>query len=64
MTYIRAMTATGSADGQHRDYADLAEAMRDLSRSPRADHHELFDRVVASVALGVGRDQGRGPSER
>lgn len=32
--YISAMTATGSADGEHRDYADIAEAMRDISRSP------------------------------
>ena len=53
------MTATGSTDGEHRDYADIAEAMRDLSRSPRADHHELFDRAVASVALGNTDDHLR-----
>lgn len=57
--YISAMTATGSTDGEQRDYADVAEAMRDLSRSPRADHHELFDRVVASVALGNTDDHLR-----
>ena len=57
--YISAMTATGSTDGEHRDYADVAEAMRDLSLSPRADHHELFDRVVASVALGNTDDHLR-----
>ncbi|OZM73653.1 phosphatidylinositol kinase [Amycolatopsis antarctica] len=57
--YISAMTATGSKDGEHRDYADIAEAMRDLSRSPRADHHELYDRVVASVALGNTDDHLR-----
>lgn len=57
--YISAMTATGSVDGEQRDYADVAEAMRDLSRSPRADHHELFDRVVASVALGNTDDHLR-----
>jgi len=57
--YISAMTATGSTDGEQRDYADVAEAMRDLSRSPKADHHELFDRVVASVALGNTDDHLR-----
>lgn len=57
--YISAMTATGSADGEHRDYADVAEAMRDLSLSPKQDHHELFDRVVASVALGNTDDHLR-----
>lgn len=50
--YISAMTALGASDGDHRDYAEIAGAMRDLSLSPKADHHELFDRVVASVALG------------
>ncbi|OFV76956.1 type II toxin-antitoxin system HipA family toxin [Rhodococcus erythropolis] len=57
--YISAMTALGSADGEHRDYADVAEAIRDLSLSPRADHHELFDRVVANVALGNTDDHLR-----
>ncbi|MGW8567891.1 type II toxin-antitoxin system HipA family toxin [Isoptericola sp. NPDC055881] len=57
--YISAMTATGSSDGQRRDYADIAEAIRDLSLSPRRDHHELFDRVVASVALGNTDDHLR-----
>ena len=50
--YISAMTAVGSSDGEQRDYADIAEAMRDLSHSPRQDHRELYDRVVAGVALG------------
>lgn len=57
--YISAMTATGSINGEHRDYADIAEAMRDLSLSPRNDHHELYDRVVASVALGNTDDHLR-----
>ncbi|MEV8195456.1 MULTISPECIES: type II toxin-antitoxin system HipA family toxin [Rhodococcus] len=57
--YISAMTALGASDGEHRDYADIAEAIRDLSRSPRADHHELFDRAVASVALGNTDDHLR-----
>lgn len=57
--YISAMTALGASDGDHRDYADIAAAVRDLSRSPKADHHELFDRVVASVALGNTDDHLR-----
>lgn len=57
--YISAMTALGATDGEHRDYAEIAEAMRDLSRSPKADHHELFDRVVASVVLGNTDDHLR-----
>lgn len=57
--YISAMTATGSVDGEHRDYADIAEAMRDISRSPRQDHHELFDRIIVSVALGNTDDHLR-----
>ncbi|WP_427868705.1 type II toxin-antitoxin system HipA family toxin [Leucobacter luti] len=57
--YISAMTALGADDGEHRDYAEIAEAMRDLSLSPRTDHHELFDRVVAGVALGNTDDHLR-----
>ncbi len=57
--YISAMTALSAADGEHRDYAEIAEAMRDLSLSPRADHHELFNRVVASVTLGNTDDHLR-----
>lgn len=57
--YISAMTALGASDGDHRDYADMAGAVRDLSRSPKSDHHELFDRVVTSVALGNTDDHLR-----
>lgn len=57
--YVSAMTILGADDGEHRDYADLAGGIRDHSRSPRADHHELFDRVVASVALGNTDDHLR-----
>ena len=57
--YISAMTALGANDGDDRDYADIAAAIRDLSRSPRSDHRELFDRVVASVAIGNTDDHLR-----
>jgi hipA domain protein len=57
--YISAMTAVGASDGEQRDYADIAEAMRDLSASPQQDLHELYDRVVAGVALGNTDDHLR-----
>lgn len=57
--YISAMTALSASDGDHRDYAEIAEAIRDLSRSPKDDLHELFARVVASVALGNTDDHLR-----
>lgn len=57
--YISAMTALGASDGDHRDYVEIAEAIRDLSLSPKRDHHELFDRVVASVTLGNTDDHLR-----
>lgn len=57
--YISAMTALGATDGEHHDYAEIVESLRDLSLSPRADHAELFDRVVASVALGNTDDHLR-----
>lgn len=57
--YISAMTGTSSADGEQSDYADIAEAMRDISHSPRRDHRELYDRIIASVALGNTDDHLR-----
>ena len=53
------MTATGSSDGDQKDYADLAEAIRDLSRSPVQDLHEFYDRIIASIALGNTDDHLR-----
>lgn len=57
--YISAMTAVGAADGEHRDYVDVADAIRDIARSPKAALAELFGRVVASVALGNTDDHLR-----
>ncbi|MPV51203.1 type II toxin-antitoxin system HipA family toxin [Pseudactinotalea sp. HY160] len=57
--YISAMTALGASDGDQRDYAEIAEAIRDLSLSPKADHRALFDRVVASIVLGNTDDHLR-----
>lgn len=57
--YISAMTAVGLRDGINGDYVEVAGAMRDLSRGLRDDLAELFDRVVASVALGNTDDHLR-----
>jgi len=57
--YISAMTATGANDGEGRDYADIIEAIRDISVSSHADRRELYDRVIASVALGNTDDHLR-----
>ncbi|WRS30772.1 HipA domain-containing protein [Actinomycetaceae bacterium MB13-C1-2] len=57
--YISAMTATSSNDGDSADYVEVAEAVRELSPSPRNDLHELFTRTVASVVLGNTDDHLR-----
>jgi serine/threonine-protein kinase HipA len=57
--YISAMTALGARDGDRRDYVEIAEVIRDISLSPKADHRELFDRVVANVALANTDDHLR-----
>lgn len=57
--YISAMTALGMRDGEHADYLDLADSVRDLSGSPAHDLGELFDRVVLSVLLGNTDDHLR-----
>lgn len=57
--YISAMTALGASDGDHRDYTEITEAVRDLSASPRSDLSELFARVVTSVLVGNTDDHLR-----
>ncbi|MBC3185928.1 type II toxin-antitoxin system HipA family toxin [Corynebacterium sp. zg-331] len=57
--YISAMTATGSRDGERLDYLDLVEVIRDISISPKKDHRELYNRVIAGVALGNTDDHLR-----
>lgn len=57
--YISALTALAASDGEHHDYADIAGVIRDFCLSPKNDHYELFDRVVASVALGNTDDHLR-----
>ncbi|MCQ9388614.1 type II toxin-antitoxin system HipA family toxin [Brevibacterium sp. 50QC2O2] len=57
--YISAMTTTESTDGEQRDYADIADSIRDLSRSPKSDLRELYSRVIANIALGNTDDHLR-----
>lgn len=57
--YLSAMSATASVDGERRDYADIAGAVRDLSSSPRRDLAEFFSRAVANVAIGNTDDHLR-----
>lgn len=57
--YISAMTAIGAADGEHHDYVDVADAIRDIARSPRSALSDLFDRVIVNVALGNTDDHLR-----
>ncbi|PZU44182.1 MAG: phosphatidylinositol kinase [Microbacterium sp.] len=57
--YISAMTATGASDGDHRDYADIADGIRDIAAAPKAALAQLYDRVAASVALGNTDDHLR-----
>lgn len=59
VAYISAMTALNARDGEHRDYSELVSVMRDLSFTVREDAHELFDRVVASIAVGNTDDHLR-----
>ncbi len=49
--YISAMTLLGARDGDQRDYADIAEALPESGAAVKNDLHELFARVVFSVAV-------------
>lgn len=57
--YISAMTALGAVDGEHRDYLDIADVIRDITASVKVALAELFDRVVANAALGNTDDHLR-----
>lgn len=57
--YISMMTAIGLRDGDHADYVDIADAIRDISCSPTRDLHELFDRTVLNILLGNTDDHLR-----
>lgn len=49
--YASAMTLTDSADGDHHDYADIAERIGDVGDRVRADLAQLFRRAVFNCAI-------------
>ncbi len=49
--YLSAMSVLQRRDGEQGDYTELAEALVDLTVTPTAQLHALFDRVVFSVAF-------------
>lgn len=57
--YMSAMTALESSDGEQRDYAELAEAVTQLSTKPTTELEALFARVAFSVAVGNTDDHLR-----
>lgn len=57
--YMSAMTALESSDGERRDYAELAEAVAQLSTKPTAELEALFACVAFSVAVGNTDDHLR-----
>lgn len=57
--YVSALTALGADDGERRDYADIAAAVRDLSAEVAGDLTELFERCAMNVLLGNADDHLR-----
>lgn len=49
--YLSAMTLIGAHDGEHCDYATVADALTVWTSNPNRELAELFRRVVLSVAL-------------
>ena len=49
--YLSAMSLIGAYDGEHCDYATVADALSVWASSPSCELTELFRRVVFSVAL-------------
>lgn len=49
--YMSAMTLLGATDGERRDYAEVAEAIPELTDAPEDDLRELFARAALSVVL-------------
>jgi serine/threonine-protein kinase HipA len=57
--YISAMTALELHDGQHADYADVADSLTETSARAREDAHQLFRRVAVNVGLNNTDDHLR-----
>ena len=57
--YMSGMTVLGSADGESRDYAELAEAIAFFADEATQELRELFKRVTFSVAINNTDDHMR-----
>lgn len=57
--FMSGMTALGSADGDARDYAELAEVVAELASEPATQLQDLFARVTFSVAIANTDDHLR-----
>lgn len=57
--YISAMTLLNLTDGDQADYSEIAESLRDVSVSAKADLEELYRRIVLSLLLNNTDDHLR-----
>jgi len=57
--YISVMTLLGLVDGEHADYSEIAEKLRDVSVSAKKDLQELYRRIVLFLLLNNTDDHLR-----
>ncbi|MCL2819700.1 MAG: type II toxin-antitoxin system HipA family toxin [Oscillospiraceae bacterium] len=57
--YISAMTMLGLSDGEHADYYEIAEKLRDISISVKDDLYELYKRIILNILLNNTDDHLR-----
>ena len=57
--FVSAMTLLGLADGEQADYYEIAEKLRDVSVSAKADLHELYRRIALFVLMNNTDDHLR-----
>ena len=51
LPYMSAMTLLGAKDGEQHDYLEVADALPTLCAHPSGELHELFRRIVFSIAI-------------
>ena len=57
--YISLLSLLGLADGEHADYLEIAEKVRDVSVSVEADLRELYRRIIFSLLINNTDDHLR-----
>jgi serine/threonine-protein kinase HipA len=57
--YMSALTLLGAADGERRDYLEIASAISHISADATADLHELFARIAFTVKVNNTDDHLR-----